>query len=160
MDKIPAAPANARIGIRPTKFKAFTTDAALLRSTLAQAPMEFAGQAATSAASEITLPKPDGTLARFQIEEVALMEPALAARYPGIKTYRGRGIDDPRAALHLDINPQTFHAQVLSPSGTYYIDPYWKHDGRVYMSYAKSDLTANGRKFRCLVDDSQQDTQA
>jgi hypothetical protein len=162
VDQLPAAPANARIGIRPTKFQAFTTDAALLRSTLAQAPMEFTGQAPAARVSEITLPKPDGTFARFQIEEVALMEPALAARYPGIKTYRGRGIDDPMASLHLDINPQTFHAQVLSPSGTYYIDPYWKHDGSVYMSYAKSDLTANGREFKCLVDDSitQEDAQA
>jgi Metallo-peptidase family M12B Reprolysin-like len=162
VDQLPAAPANARIGIRPTKFQAFTTDAALLRSTLAQAPIEFTAQAPAARVSEITLPKPDGTFARFQIEEVALMEPALAARYPGIKTYRGRGIDDPMASLHLDINPQTFHAQVLSPSGTYYIDPYWKHDGSVYMSYAKSDLTANGREFKCLVDESttQQDAQA
>ena len=160
VDKIPAAPANARIGIRPTKFKAFTTDAALLRSTLAQAPLELTAQPPAAAGSEITLPKPDGTMARFQIEEVALMEPALAAKYPGIKTYRGRGIDDPMASLHLDVNPQTFHAQVLSPSGTYYIDPYWKHDGSVYMSYAKSDLSAGGRKFECLVDHSPQDAQA
>jgi hypothetical protein len=159
VDQLPAAPANARIGIRPTKFEAFTADAALLRSTLAQAPLEFTAQAPAAAGSEITLPKPDGTMARFQIEEVALMEPALAAKYPGIKTYRGRGIDDPGASLHLDVNPQTFHAQVLSPSGAYYIDPYWKHDGSVYMSYAKSDLTANGRKFECLVEDSPPDAQ-
>ena len=159
LDQLPAAPANARIGIRPTKFQAFTTNAASLRSTLAQAPMEFTAQA-PAGRPEITLPKPDGTFARFHIEEVALMEPALAAKYPGIKTYRGRGIDDPMASLHLDINPQTFHAQVLSPSGTYYVDPYWKHDGSVYMSYAKSDLSANGRKFECLVDHSKEDAQA
>ncbi len=45
VDKIPAAPANARAGIRPTKFKAFTVNAATLQSTLAQAPAEFAAQA-------------------------------------------------------------------------------------------------------------------
>jgi hypothetical protein len=156
IDRIPAAPANARIGIRPTKFKTFTLNASMLRSTLAQAPAELlnsrAAQARSDAALEITLPKPDGSFARFQIEEVALMEPGLAAKFPGIKTYRGRGLDDPMASLQLDVNPQTFHAQVLSPSGTYYIDPYWQHDGSVYMSYAKSDLSAGGRKFKCLVE--------
>jgi hypothetical protein len=157
IEQIPAAKANARAGIRPTKFEAFTADAAVLRSKLAQAPMEFSVQAPVAAGSEITLPKPDGTFARFQIEEVALMEPALAAKFPGIKTYRGRGLDDPLASLQLDVNPQTLHAQVLSPSGTYYIDPYWKHDGSVYMSYAKSDLSVGDRKFKCLFDNSQQE---
>ncbi|MCA1660029.1 MAG: hypothetical protein LC642_05775 [Verrucomicrobiaceae bacterium] len=117
VDKIPAAPANARIGIRPTKFQTFTTNAALLRSALAQAPQEFAARP-PAAGSEMTLPKPDGTMARFQIEEVALMEPALAARYPGIKTYRGRGIDDPMASLHLDINPLTFRQPTPPPLPT------------------------------------------
>ena len=159
IDKIPAAPANALVGIRPTKFKAFTLDAGSLRSTLAQAPREFTARPPGEAGLQITLPKPDGTFARFQIEEVALMEPALAAKFPGIKTYRGRGIEDPMASLQLDVNPETFHAQVLSPSGIYYVDPYWRHDGSVYMSYAKSDLSANGRKFKCLVENRQREPQ-
>jgi len=152
VDKIPAAPANARIGIRPTKFKAFTLNTNMLRSSLAQAPAEFTAQSAQDTGLEITLPRPDGSLARFKIEEVALMEPGLAAKFPGFKTYRGRGLDDPMASLHLDVNPWTFHAQVLSPSGTYYVDPYWKHDGSFYMSYAKSDLSVGDRQFKCLVE--------
>ena len=161
IDRIPAAPANARIGIRPTKFQAFTVNADGLavrpyrrrqRSYQPSDAKRPSRPAALSPGLEITLPKPDGTFARFQIEEVALMEPALAAKFPGIKTYRGRGLDDPMASLQLDVNPWTLHAQVLSPSGIYYIDPYWKHDGSVYMSYAKSDLTAGGRQFKCLVE--------
>ncbi|HEX8936068.1 MAG TPA: zinc-dependent metalloprotease family protein, partial [Pseudonocardiaceae bacterium] len=154
IDEIPAMPANARNGIRPTKFKAFALNATALRSTLSGAPMQFSAQPPQAAGLEISLPQPDGSLARFQVEEVALMEPGLAAKFPGFKTYRGRGLDDPMASLHLDVNPWTFHAQVLSPSGTYYVDPYWQHDGSVYMSYAKSDLSAGGRQFKCLVDDA------
>ena len=154
VDRIPAAPAGALVGIRPTKFKTFTLDAAVLQSALAQAPREFTARPPQEAGLEITLPKPDGTFARFIIEEVALMEPGLAAKFPGIKTYRGRGIDDPMASLQLDVNPRTVHAQVLSPSGTYYVDPYWRNDGSVYMSYAKSDLSAGGRKFKCLFENN------
>ncbi len=149
MDRLPDAPQGVRQGIRPTKFIAVTVDRGLLGSKLANAPLEFSRN---GGASEITLPKPDGSFARFRIEEVALMEPALAARHPGIKTYRGRDLDDPTSTLQLDINPKTIHAQVLSPAGSYYIDPYWQNDGRVHMSYFKSDVSSRGREFKCLVD--------
>ena len=151
VDQLPAAPVNARVEIKAAKFKTASVDRTQLSAALAQAPMEFtAGRLQNGA--EISLPKPDGSFARFRVEEVALMEPGLAAKYPGIKTYRGRGIDDPTAMLHLDVNPETMHAQVLSPSGTWYVDPYWHGDGSLYMSYAKSDLLSGDRQFECLVD--------
>lgn len=154
---MPSAPANTRVEIHPTKFKTFTLDATKLRSTLTSAPREFTTpRVRRDAGLQITLPRPDGTFARFQIEEVALMEPGLAAKFPEIKTYRGRDLDHPLTSLQLDVNGKTMHAQILSPSGTWYVDPYWQHDGRLYMSYAKSDLTANGRRFQCLIDNEKQ----
>ena len=151
-DSMPAAPVNGRVEIKTSQFKAFTVDRAQLSTSLSQAPMEFTAAANGSGPAEITLPKPDGSFARFRIEEVALMEPGLAAKYPGIKTYRGRGIDDPTAMLQLDVNPETMHAQVLSPSGAWYVDPYWQGNGSLYMSYAKNDLLSGDRQFECLVD--------
>ncbi|HKQ40687.1 MAG TPA: M12 family metallo-peptidase [Verrucomicrobiae bacterium] len=138
--------------IKPARFKAFTVDVARLQSNLSRAPMEFADKGGGRRPVEITLPKPDGTFARFHIEEVALMEPKLAAKFPEIRTYRGRDVNDPLTSLQLDVNAETLHAQVLSPSGAYYIDPYWHRDGSLYMSYAKKDLTGAGRHFKCLVD--------
>jgi len=152
VDQIPQTTGLQR-GIQPDRFKAFTLDVQRLSGALRTAPVEFTAADASAASTEITLPKPDGSFARFRIEEVALMEPALAARHPGIKTYRGRDIDDPTSTLQLDVNPKTFHAQVLSPSGTYYIDPYWHRDGSLYMSYYKSDLSPRGRDFKCLLDE-------
>ena len=152
-DKIPAAPANARVEIHPTKFKTFTLDTPKLRSTLTRAPREFTTPRARAAGLQITLPKPDGTFARFQIEEVELMEPGLAAKFPELKTYRGRDVADPLSSLQLDVNAKTMHAQVLSPSGTWYVDPYWQHDGSLYISYYKRDLSKRGRQFKCLVNE-------
>ena len=154
LDQIPASSVNARVDIKASKFKTFGVSRQQLSAKLAQAPMEFTAMDADAPAAEITLPTPDGGFARFQIEEVALMEPGLAAKYPDIKTYRGRGIDDRNAVLHLDVNPQTIHAQVLSPNGTWYLDPYRQHDDSVYMSYRKSDLLIGDRQFKCLVDGS------
>ncbi|MBA2524989.1 MAG: hypothetical protein H0V18_04270, partial [Pyrinomonadaceae bacterium] len=153
VDQIPAAPVDARVEIKASKFKTFTVDRQQLSPSLSRAPMEFTSARLQTSAAEITLPKPDGSFTRFRIEEIALMEPGLAAKYPQIKAYRGRGIDDPLAVLHLDINERTLHAQVLSPSGTWYIDPYWHLDGSLYMSYLKSDLLAGDRRFNCLVEE-------
>jgi hypothetical protein len=151
VDQVPQASGLER-GIQPERFKSFTLDMPRLKGALSTAPLEFTSADASNA-TQITLPKPDGSFARFRIEEVALMEPALAAKHPGIKTYRGRDIDDPTSTLQLDVNPKTFHAQVLSPSGNYYVDPYYRRDGSLYMSYYKSDLSPRGREFKCLLDE-------
>ena len=153
VDQVPQAVLGRQHNIRPANFKAFTLDTARLRSSLSRAPLEFSGRAGESEDNIITLPKPDGSFSRFRIEEVGLMEPKLAAKFPEIKTYRGRDLDDSTASLQLDVNGRTFHAQVLSASGTYYVDPYWHGDGSLYMSYYKHDLPPDGRKFRCLVED-------
>jgi hypothetical protein len=155
VDQLPAATADARVDIKATKFKTYGVDRQQLSARLSQARMEFTAASAQNAAPEITLPRPDGSFARFRVEEIAIMEPGLAAKYPDIKAYRGRGVDDPAAVLHLDVNPLTLHAQVLSPAGTWYIDPYRQHDDSVYMSYAKNDLLEGDRDFKCLVDDAE-----
>jgi hypothetical protein len=150
-NQLPAAPVNARVEIRAKAFKTFTLDAQKLRSSVANAPREFTPG---NKPLQITLPMPDGTFARFEIEESPVMEAPLAAKYPEIKSYRGRGIDDRTATLRFDINAKTFHAQILSPSGAVYIDPYWQNDGRLYMSYFKKDLEPDNRPFKCLVEGS------
>jgi hypothetical protein len=38
------------------------------------------------------------------------------------------------------VSPYGFRAQVLAPSGAYYIDPYWHQSDAAYISYFKRDL--------------------
>jgi hypothetical protein len=38
------------------------------------------------------------------------------------------------------VTPAGFHAQVLSPSGVWYVDPYWNLSDTQYISYFKQDL--------------------
>ena len=148
--RLPVAPAGTRI-IVPGRYRAVALNASALRTLLAGAPMEFTPQA-RGGRVQLSLPTPDGKLARFLVEESPVMEPALALRYPMIKTYRAQGVDDPAATARFGITPSGFHAIVLSPSGTYYIDPYRRGDAVNHVSYFKRDYPfTDAHRFECQV---------
>lgn len=125
--------------IIPQRYRVFELDEAALFTTLNRAPMEFSEAAKSSAPVLMLLPMPDGTMQRFRIQESPVMEPALAARRPDLRTFNAQGIDDPAAVMRFDHTPAGFHAMVLSPNGTVFVDPYSKNDTRTYISYYKRD---------------------
>ncbi len=131
-------PAELQSYIQPDQFESFALNSGLLSSLLSGASPETGAQAAASSA-EIALPTPDGVLSRFAVVESPVMAPELAAQFPEIRTYRGQGIDDPTATLRFDVTPAGFHAQVLSSSGSWYIDPSRSVDPDHYVSYFRRD---------------------
>lgn len=151
--QIPPHHALAEPWIRPTAFEAFDLDPDALQQTLALAPLEFT-VGVDDIKSIIALPMPDGTMARFLFVESPVMAPELAAKYPRIKTYLGQGIDDPMATLRFDSVPSGFHAQIRSPNGTVYIDPYTRGDTRLHVSYYKRDYVSPAQPFQCLTTEA------
>lgn len=136
--------------VQPEKSHGFNIDRAALRASLEKAPKE-SSKDTREAPGEIALPMPDGTSRRFRIMESPVMAPELAAKFPEIKTYVGQGIDDPSASARIDLTPEGFHAQILSPSGTVYIDPFWRGNGILHTSYYKRDYRKGADGFHCLV---------
>lgn len=137
--------------INSNKYRNFTLDKKALQNLLDKAPVEFKNAPADNSLV-MTLPMPDGTFARFLIEEAPIFEPALAAKHPEIKTYRGKGIDDPTATARFDFTPQGFHSMILSTDGTILIDPSAVGDTDNYLSYSKSDVDEKSG-FVCNVKD-------
>ncbi len=137
--------------ITPQAFRTFAIDPAALSAQLARVPHEDVVPAAASDAV-LWLPMPDGGYQRFQVVESPVMAPALAERYPELRTYLGQGIDDPTATLRFDLTPAGFRAQVLSASGTHYIDPLQRDDRIHHMAYRKRDLARGDRHFECEVE--------
>ena len=122
-----------------------TLDRAALQAALATAPLEGRARAAPLL---LALPRPDGGTAQFRVVESPIMEPALAAQLPNIKTYSGVGVDDPTATLRLDFTPQGFHAQVLSPTtGGFFIDPASRINLTQVLSFWQRDMP--GAAFAC-----------
>ncbi|HEV8554950.1 MAG TPA: M12 family metallo-peptidase [Actinophytocola sp.] len=122
--------------VRTTRFAAFTLDRPLMQTGLSRASV--------AAQTILALPAPSGELQRFQLVDSPVMEPGLAAAHPEIRTYAGKGIDDPTATVRADLTPLGFHASVRSKLGQWFVDPYHHLDQSLYASYYGHDLASPG----------------
>ncbi|VXC58381.1 M12 family metallo-peptidase [Nocardioides sp. AX2bis] len=142
-----AAAADAEPRVEPRRSRAYTVDAAALDAALDRAPDEDS-RAATTGAARISVPAPNGELVDFAVVESPVMEAGLAAAHPELRTFAGRGVDDPTASIRLDVTPMGFHASVLGPGGetaAWYVDPAVNGDDSLYLSYRGTDLPADQR---------------
>lgn len=131
--------------IIPRVYRTVSLDRAALKIFLTSLPMERDVPVSNSMRI-MSLPMPDGSFQNFRVVESPVMEPGLMKKFPEIKTYSGQGIDDPHATVRFDWTPKGFHAMILSPSGTVFIDPYSKADLQHYISYYKRDFVPGSIK--------------
>ncbi len=97
-------------------------DEAALRATLAQALPDRMGALEESLAV-VSLPMPEGRLARFRVVNSPVMAAALAAQHPQIKSYRGQGADNPSLTMRCSLTPSGFSALVSDGARTVMIQP-------------------------------------
>jgi hypothetical protein len=136
--------------VMPAAYRSLRIDQAALDQVLSFAPAESAVRVAESSVT-LQLPLPDGRFERFRIVESPVMAPALAARYPQIRSWLGQGIDDPTATVRLDRSHKGFHAQIISWRGTVLIDPLAPGDREFAMVYHKRDAQLQGERPVCQV---------
>ncbi|MFP9098930.1 reprolysin-like metallopeptidase [Flavobacterium sp. RHBU_24] len=145
-----AATAIAPRDSHPKDFLLYQMDMPSLTAQLAKAPLRHSGQAS---AVVITLPDANGQLQHFRVYNAPVMQPGLAAKYPGIQSYVAQGIEHPATTVRFSTTLYGLHAMALTAdNGTWYIDPYTKGGG-YYMVYKKSSLQTD-KIFSCLTQDS------
>ncbi len=133
-------PAAGERRIKPEKSRMVQLNLAALKPVLAAAPERFTAAAESGNWPVLSLPLPNGGMARFHLEETPVMHPDLQAKFPQIRTYTGRGIDDPTAVLKCDLTPWGFHGMVQSSvAGTFFIDPMIHGNDAVYVVYNRKD---------------------
>src|SRR5687767_3332709 len=137
--------------LRPGAYRTLRLDTGALQARLRSAPRESAASA-TGAALVVTLPLPQGGFARFRVEESPILEDALAAQFPEIRTYRGQGLGDGTAVVPFRWPPAGFPALVRSAGGAAFIDPGIRGDTRHYVVYHKKDYRRRDTPdFRCRL---------
>ncbi len=121
--------------------------------SLRQAPSEAAVRASLSDII-ISVPVGEGRTERFRVVSAPVMDPALAARYPGIESYAGAGIDHPGAVIRFSTGTDGFHGMILSPDRhTIYIDPL-DEAGRYYVVFSRAGLADERTVFECSTPET------
>lgn len=136
----------------PVTFHTFSINLPELKTRLQDAPQRNSGQE-----SNIIIPfvNGDGKLENFRVYEASVLHPDLAAQHPDIKSYVGRGVENPATTVRFSITIFGVHAMIMSEKGTSYTDPYTT-DLQNYIVYKKKNLKA-ARTFRCGVSDEMAD---
>jgi subtilisin-like proprotein convertase family protein len=136
----------------PREFKLFTLNLQELKTALKNAPdrENYTGPSDVI----VAFPNASGKLENYRVYEASVLSPVLAAKHPSVKSYVGRGIDNPAATVRFSVTMYGLHAMILSPEGTVYTDPYTK-DMSSYITYNKASLVSGPRTFRCYNESTE-----
>ena len=120
-----------------------------LKTNLNNAPLRNASSKVSS--TVLSIPNNDGVLERFSIFENPTMDPALAARFPEIKSYIGIGIDNPTLTAYFSMSPLGFKSMVIGADrSAVFIEPI-SEDLSTYTVYKKADKSTTFTPFECKV---------
>ncbi|NLP57775.1 zinc-dependent metalloprotease family protein [Lutibacter sp. B1] len=135
----------------PDKFEIFHLNLNSFKNKLKNAPLRNNGKSFKSG-TVLTFPNEEGVLEKYQIFEASIMEESLQKKYPNIRSYVGKGIDNPSSVIRFSVTSLGLHAMVLQSSkGTVYIDPYTESK-ESYIIYSKKNLPLT-EPFECKFDE-------
>lgn len=125
----------------PRAFVGATLDLGRLESALADAPREQLGM--TDPTVRILVPLPDGAFSEVGVVRTQLMEAALAAMFPAIRTYAFESLGGgPHVAGHMAVGPGGVHVSAQTMDGLMRLEPVQTADGMmVYLSYLDRNRT-------------------
>ncbi len=134
------------VNIHYKSYKLFALDSLEMQSLLLKAPKE--NQLNIDSLKRIVeLPRPDGGFSKFSMYATSVMDPALEAKYPLLKTYGGKGVDDRTASVRLEFNQNGFHAYIKSLDGEWFIQPAAQGITHQYLlCFFKQDAVQPNRK--------------
>ena len=131
-----------------SKIKLFALDIDYLKSILVSAPKKGSLIASNVI---VSFPDADGEFEKFSVLENSNMDPELEAKYPGINSYVGQGIDDPTAIIYFSVSPLGLQTMLIRANkSAVFIEPYTT-DQSSYVVYRKSDKMTNLQPFECAV---------
>lgn len=133
-------------------------DQSRLRRALSRGTARLSTAARTNGFFEITLPMPDGTFVRFAVEEAPIMEPALAAELPDVRSFRGQAIDEPSMTVRFNQMSDGVYAIVIAPNRTFHIDPFPQRRGdtTTHVTFFRRDFKGADQGFGCRVPEDAQ----
>ena len=138
-------------GSYPVKYQLFNVNFLQLKSILETAPLDVSGVASNTI---VAFPDYTGKMANYEIYEAPVMEEGLAEKFPNIKSYVGKGVEDKTATIRFSVTLFGLHVMMTSgEAGTYYIDTYTK-DLNNYIVYSRKNINST-KTFSCMTQDEE-----
>ena len=134
----------------PNKFESYELNLNQLKNKLSKAPKRK--EKLEKSSTILSFPNEKGNLEKYQIFEASIMEEGLQKQYPNIRSYIGKGIDNPGSVIRFSVSPIGLHAMVMrNTEGTVYIDPYTENSDS-YIVYSSKNLPTI-EPFECKFDE-------
>jgi len=135
----------------PTEFEVFQLDVNSFKNKLENAPKRVAGKAKNST-TILSFPNEKGELEAYEIFEASIMEESLQQKYPSIRSYAGKSINNSGSTIRFSVTPLGLNAMIFHNTGqAIFIDPYTS-DKDSYIIYSKKSLPTIA-PFECKVED-------
>ncbi|MFO7703009.1 MAG: M12 family metallo-peptidase [Psychroflexus maritimus] len=119
------------------KYDTYFLNVDELSDFLAAAPNRFSNEESSVVAS---FPDANGNMSKYLMYEASSFSDELKAKFPNIKTYVGKNLDQKATSIRITITPQGFYGYITGQSGSTYINPMTSN-GEYYMVFNKSYAT-------------------
>ncbi len=138
--------------ITPDKCRYYQLNINQVRDQLSILPFASEVSIKTNNDLLIELPDPRGVLQTFKVKRNQVLPVELNQKYPMIGTFTATSVESNSVTAFIDITAFGFHAMVIQPSGSYFIDPLSRASDELYQVYDKKDFKAS-KQFDCLVSE-------
>ncbi|MDO9595781.1 MAG: M12 family metallo-peptidase, partial [Lutibacter sp.] len=134
----------------PNKFETYQLNVNQLKSKLSKAPKRK--ENLEKSTTVLSFPNEKGKLEKYQVFEASILDENLQKQYPNIRSYVGKGIDNPGSTIRFSVTPHGLHAMVLgNAEGSVFIDPTTEN-GDSYIVYSSKNLPSI-EPFECKFDE-------
>ena len=122
-------------------------------SKLSQALINVADVKSGLSGVEVIFPNINGEMERFLVWESSNFEPGLQAKYPEIRAFAGKSVDNPGSTIRFSFSPYGVQTMVFRPNtGSEFIEPYTK-DNSVYVLFDSQTRIIGQLPFSCGTQD-------
>lgn len=133
---------------KPKEFSVYKLNIERLKNDLAKVPQ----RSSADQSHLVTFPDADGKFRSYSVQEASVMEPALQAKYPELRSYIGVDKNNPQNMVRFSVTPEHgISAMYFDGWEVSYLDSYTK-DNSNYIIYKRKDLPVNDRLFDCKVE--------
>lgn len=137
----------------PSEYKVFKFDYENFILSLINVPVRenFFGESDVM----VSIPMPNGELERYRIVEASVFEPELQQRYPEIRSFAGKGVENPSNTIRFSISPYNGISAIIRSTEketTFIIDPLTS-DYKNFIVFDKSN-SGPSKYFKCTTEDN------